>query len=39
MHIYISPFWCGVLMTVVTELALLVGYSMWLAWKKKEDKK
>lgn len=39
MTIYISPFWVGVITTIAVELAALVGYTLWLGHKKKEDKR
>lgn len=32
---YINPFWCGVIATVLVELGLLVGYTIYNNTKKK----
>ena len=37
MQIYIPEFWCGVIGTVLVELAALVFYSAWLAKKKRDE--
>lgn len=32
---YINPFWCGVIATILTELIGIIGYSIYLNVKEK----
>ena len=32
---YISPFWCGVIVTILTELTGIIGYTIYLNIKGK----
>lgn len=32
---YINPFWCGVIVTTLTELAGIIGYAIYLNIKEK----
>lgn len=32
---YINPFWCGVISTILTELAGIIGYAIYLNIKEK----
>lgn len=32
---YIPPFWCGVVITVLVEIVILIGYSIFNGGKKK----
>lgn len=31
---YINPFWCGVIATILTELTGIIGYAIYLSIKK-----
>lgn len=31
---YINPFWCGVIATILTELTGIIGYAIYLNIKK-----
>lgn len=33
---YINPFWCGVVATILVELGLIIGYAIYDNAKKKE---
>ena len=32
---YINPFWCGVIATILTELKVIIGYTIYLTIKEK----
>lgn len=33
---YIEPFWCGVVATVLVELAAVIAYEIYASWKGKK---
>lgn len=33
---YINPFWCGVIATILTELGTIIAYAIYLDIKKKK---
>lgn len=35
---YINPFWCGVIATILTELIGIIGYSIYLNVKEKNKR-
>lgn len=32
---YIEPFWCGVVATILVEIVVLIGIGIYTDWKKK----
>lgn len=34
-NMYINPFWCGVIVTILTELTGIIGYAIYLNIKEK----
>lgn len=33
---YIDPFWCGVVATILSEVAIAIAYGVYADWKKRK---
>ncbi len=33
---YIDPFWCGVVATILAEVAIAIVYGIYIDWKKRK---
>lgn len=33
---YINPFWCGVIATILAEVAMVIVYGIYIDWKKRK---